>query len=87
MPIRFYPILNKGEKLILNLKQIKQFVAEEKKEISEYFVVCLYCQAINRILHPQWVKQSQCSQCKTPFIITKKGAHSESIYKTCSGYF
>ena len=44
-----------------------------KKETSEYFVVCLHCQSINRILHPQWVKQSQCSQCNAPFIITKKG--------------
>ena len=73
-----YQILSDSEqrrKIDSKLKTNKQFVAEEKKEISEYFVVCLYCQAINRILHPQWVKQSQCSQCKTPFIITKKGAH------------
>ena len=55
------------------LKESKKFVAEEKKETSEYFVVCLHCQSINRILHPQWVKQSQCSQCNAPFIITKKG--------------
>ena len=59
-------------KLDTKLKESKKFVAEEKKEISEYFVICLHCQSINRILHPQWVKQSQCSQCNTPFIITKK---------------
>ena len=71
-----YQILSDAEqrrKLDTKLKESKKFVAEEKKEISEYFVICLHCQSINRILHPQWVKQSQCSQCNTPFIITKKG--------------
>ncbi len=78
-----YQILSDAEqrrKLDSKLKTSEQFVVEEKKS-SEYFVVCLYCHAINRILHPQWVKQSQCSQCKTPFIITKKGVH-----KTTQGY-
>ena len=73
-----YQILSDAEqrrKLDSKLKKSERFVAEEKKEISEFFVVCIYCQAINRILHPQWVRQSQCSQCKTPFILTKKGAH------------
>ena len=71
-----YQILSDAEQrreLDAKLKESKKFVAEEKKETSEYFVVCLHCQSINRILHPQWVKQSQCSQCNAPFIITKKG--------------
>ena len=64
-----YQILSDAEQrreLDAKLKESKKFVAEEKKETSEYFVVCLHCQSINRILHPQWVKQSQCSQCNAP---------------------
>ena len=70
-----YQILSDSEqrrKIDSKLKTNKQFVAEEKKEISEYFVVCLYCQAINRILHPQWVKQSQFLNVKLLLLSLKK---------------
>ena len=70
-----YQILSDSEqrsKLDVKLKKSQKVVTEKIKEINEYFVICFRCQAINRILHPQWIKQSQCAQCNSPFIITKK---------------